>query len=199
MTNSTPHRRQSSRPCAIESCERTVHGRDLCLMHYKRQRNAERNPHKTPIEKFNDHVARTDGCWLWRGPLDQDGYGCLWAVISGQRIQRAHRAAWALFRGPIPPGLMVRHHCDNPSCCNPDHLALGDVRQNSDDKVSRNRQAKGSTLPQTRLSNEQVREIRSLYRVVKGKSNATELSESYGVSRGYLMHLVSRRGQERAA
>lgn len=186
--------------CQAEDCTRYVHGHGLCLMHYKRRRTALRNPKKTPAEKFWAHVPTgvTPGdCWEWQGSRDACGYGCLWVLIDGRRLQRAHRAAWALYRGPIPDGMLIRHRCDNPPCCNPDHLELGTYAQNSDDKVARRRQAAGPRLPQTRVTDEQLRDLRAAYRVVNGKSNATELAQRYGVSRGHLMHLVSARGQER--
>lgn len=197
-TLQSPDDRLSRRICEAADCDRPHHGHGLCLMHYKRRRTALRNPKKTPLEKYWEHVTEVDGCWEWAGPRDQDGYGCLYVTVNGQLVQRAHRAAWALFRGPIPEGTLVRHRCDNPPCCNPDHLRLGTHQDNTDDKVSRNRQASGRRLPQTRLTDEEVREIRATYRVVKRKSNATELAETYGVSQRYIMHLVSGRGRENA-
>ncbi|MGH2619337.1 MAG: HNH endonuclease signature motif containing protein [Anaerolineales bacterium] len=50
-----------------------------------------------------------DGCWLWRGALNADGYG-------------PHRKAWKLLRGSFPPGLESDHLCRVRSCVNPDHI-----------------------------------------------------------------------------
>lgn len=66
------------------------------------------------------------GCWEWLGARDPRGYG----RFQAEGHKRAHRAAWALFRGPIPAGLLVCHHCDNPPCCNPDHLFVGTMSDN---------------------------------------------------------------------
>lgn len=48
----------------------------------------------------------------------------------------AHRAAWLLFRGPIPAGQVVRHvRCDDSLCVNPQHLALGTAEDNAHDRA----------------------------------------------------------------
>src|SRR5688572_16581788 len=51
-------------------------------------------------------------CWEWhKTDPTTGGYGGIW--ISGRKY-KAHRLAWMLFRGVIPEGLCVCHHCDNP-------------------------------------------------------------------------------------
>ena len=48
--------------------------------------------------------------------------------------------AWEIANAePIPPGMVVRHTCDNPRCCNPAHLILGTDKDNTDDMLTRNR------------------------------------------------------------
>lgn len=80
-------------------------------------------------------------CWEWTGCRFSTGYGCLTA--GGKNIG-AHRIAWVMHNGmEIPDGLLVRHSCDNRACCNPYHLSIGTVQDNSDDMVHRRRQAQG--------------------------------------------------------
>jgi hypothetical protein len=74
----------------------------------------------------------------------------------------AHRMAWELTHGPIPPGLFVCHHCDNPPCCNPVHLFLGTNADNVDDKVKKYRQAVGENHGRAKLTNSDVVEIKRL-------------------------------------
>ena len=78
------------------------------------------------------------GCIEWVAKAKANGgYGTLCIGRRGQI--RAHRAAWVLKNGPIPRGLYVCHTCDNPACCNVEHLFLGTPKQNMDDKMSKGR------------------------------------------------------------
>lgn len=80
----------------------------------------------------------SSGCWVWTGPTNKKGYGRI-----GIRVKRAsrlaHRAAWLLMVGDIPPGIFVCHHCDNPPCCNPAHLFLGTNKENKEDSKRKGR------------------------------------------------------------
>jgi hypothetical protein len=60
------------------------------------------------------------GCWEFTGYCKPDGYGQIyWKGRSGYG---AHRAAYELAYGEIPPGLAVDHTCNNPSCIRYEHL-----------------------------------------------------------------------------
>jgi hypothetical protein len=94
-------------------------------------------------------VGTPEECWPWTGSRNELGYGSFRSAGGRQgRTIKAHRLAFVLAHGSpleLAPADFVCHHCDNPSCCNPAHLYLGDVRTNTDDKVTRGRQAKGPT------------------------------------------------------
>lgn len=79
-------------------------------------------------------------CWVWVGPRDSGGYG-IWARHGA--IDKAHRAAWRLFRGAIPPSRMVLHSCDVRNCVNPEHLWLGSQLDNMRDCVLKGRHRSG--------------------------------------------------------
>jgi len=110
--------------------------------------------------RFWTHVHRTDGCWLWTAATNSDGYG-LWH-IAGKTVQ-AHRASYAYTKGPIPKGLHVLHSCDNPTCVNPAHLSLGTNQTNVDDSVSKGRNCRGTRNGNSKLTEDQVRQIRARY------------------------------------
>lgn len=71
------------------------------------------------VEQFWEHVSKTEGCWLWTGGLDSDGYGKL--KFEGRWV-RAYRLAYELEIGPIPNGLTLDHLCRVRACVRPSHL-----------------------------------------------------------------------------
>lgn len=103
---------------------------------------------------------REDGCWEWMGSRHYKGYG-EFTPKPGNRM-KAHRYAWISTRGPIPDGLLVCHHCDNPPCCNPDHLFLGSEKANKNDSVEKRRHAFGCKCGRSKLTEADVLEIRRL-------------------------------------
>ncbi len=75
-------------------------------------------------------VDQPDKCWEWKAcKLPPCGYGLL-SDVKGKSPLRAHRVSWEIHNGPIPKGLHVLHNCDNPSCVNPAHLAVGTQKDN---------------------------------------------------------------------
>lgn len=88
-------------------------------------------------------VARKDGCQIWSGSVSYSGYG---QVSFEGRTWSAHRLAYEIANGPIAQDAKkwwVLHKCDNPACCNPDHLYLGDAKDNANDMIDRKRQRMG--------------------------------------------------------
>ncbi len=136
--------------------------------------------------RFNDRVAVSgpDDCWEWTGRRDPNGYGRLDArLIFGQRARPylAHRISYMLTNGPISEQLSVCHKCDNPPCCNPNHLFLGTQTENNADMDSKGRRTlpkvrRGSDINTSRLSEHQVLEI------LASKLSNKELAGKYGVS-----------------
>lgn len=86
--------------------------------------------------RFEDRVLLDDGCWEWTGGRTTAGYGECWV---DRKVTYAHRAAYELWVGPIPPGASVLHRCDNPGCVRPDHLFVGDHNDNMADMTAKGR------------------------------------------------------------
>ena len=86
------------------------------------------------------HKRGPDDCWLWlNGFSGHNGLYYGRTSIGGREV-KADRMAWELHhRRRIPDGLLIRHTCDNTMCCNPAHLVLGTVQDNTDDKMKRGR------------------------------------------------------------
>lgn len=66
-------------------------------------------------------------CWEWTGGRNGQGYG---QVRMDYRQISTHKLAWELTYGEVQPGEYVLRKCENPACCNPAHLFLGDAKQN---------------------------------------------------------------------
>jgi len=91
-------------------------------------------------ERFEARVVIVpNGCHIWTGCVTGHGYGTL---VRDQKQWKAHRFAWTLYRGPIPEGMHVLHHCDVPPCVNPEHLWLGTHTENIQDMDRKGRRAR---------------------------------------------------------
>jgi HNH endonuclease len=145
---------------------------------------------RDPFEdRFFARVNKTEGCWLWSGSLNAAGYGQFSSSsIEGYRSTLAHRVSYIIAKGPIPTDLLLRHTCDTPACVNPDHLIPGTPSDNALDMVSRGRQATGEKLGHSKLTEQSVREIRTLYR--EGNLNLAQIGERYNVINTTIWHVV---------
>lgn len=121
-------------------------------------------------------------CWNWTGSRGTTGYGYFKA--TGRNV-RAHRFMWEIANGPVPDGLQVLHHCDNPSCVNPGHLWLGTISDNIKDSFAKGRKNfAGERCPAARLTREQALFIRDHKEI-----NPFALAKQFGVSKAHVRHI----------
>jgi hypothetical protein len=145
------------------------------------------------VAQFWSKVEQTNGCWAWHGRRNIGGYGIV--NVYGTEMG-AHRVSWIIHHGDIPAGIFVCHHCDNPPCTRPDHLFLGTHWDNTLDMIRKGRHGfshtnrrRGSQNGSSKLTEEQVREIRSRASAESQRSLARE----FGVSNATVSLVVRRR------
>lgn len=140
------------------------------------------------VARYEAKVDRTGGgdtCHEWTAGRFTGGYG---AFGVGNRLVKAHRVAYVLAYGFVPAGLVVRHRCDNPPCCNPRHLTLGTNQDNSQDMIDRARQLKGEGHGMAKLTIDIVNECR---RQVRQGAKYPDLARKYGVVQSGIRYAVT--------
>lgn len=163
--------------------------------------------HYTPkiMRHFWSKVDTSGDCWTWQRYRCRKGYGIV--RIEGQ-LQKAHRVAWMMTRGPIPDGMQICHHCDNPPCVRPDHLFLGSQSDNSKDMGSKGRhwlqkqperslfvrqptiKPRGTQNRHAKLTDEQVREIRKVH--TEKRVSRRQIARMFNVSETTVRRVVNR-------
>lgn len=137
------------------------------------------------------------GCWRWTSSVAGSGYGVF--KLGGRRLS-AHRVAWELANGPIPPGsgwhgTCVLHRCDNRICVRPSHLVLGTMTDNNRDAAAKGRSSRflpdplpGESNPNARLTNAQARAVRRLRRSTPARQIAVQFGVSLSTIKRVLRH-----------
>lgn len=134
------------------------------------------------LERFRSKfVLMESGCHEWRSTLHRDGYGKFY--MNGETIQ-GHRAAWILLIGEIPENSWVLHKCDNRKCVNPEHLYLGNAKQNAKDRTDRKRYKVTTPF-------EVIQTIRQEY--ATGEYSQQQLADKYGVKQSQVSRYILNR------
>lgn len=174
------------------------------------------------VEKNGPIISGMDSpCYVWTRAKSSSGYGSLSVTVGGVRsTPSAHRLSWEIHHGPVPPGTLVCHRCDNPLCVRPEHLFLGTDLDNVADALAKGRRRRAdpnrkrkregkrrsgksryvrrfpvprplaSYRHRAALSPEQVREIRT--RHAAGGVMQTELAREFGVRKEAISKIIRR-------
>jgi len=156
------------------------------------------NPHNTPEERFwnqvdknserRSQVGKEKDCWEWCGALHSKGYG---KFTWNDKMSYAHRIAYEISNGTIPDNIYVCHTCDNPCCCNPDHLFLGTPLDNFLDMLQKERNPdyickSGEYNIAAVLTEEQVLDIIEKHNTLGYR----KLAEQYGVAPSTIRNII---------
>jgi hypothetical protein len=130
--------------------------------------------------EVNEH-----GCWIFQGSLDKDGYG----KFKLKNVDfRAHRVmAQLTIKSYLAESDVIGHKCDNPSCINPKHLFVTTALGNMQDRDKKMRGSFGEKCQLSKLTADQVREIRLRYQA--GESMG-KISQDYPVTYGAVQAII---------
>jgi hypothetical protein len=141
---------------------------------------------KSIEDRFLDKVNKdtSTGCWEWTGGTTRGDYGVIRKKVGHKKYKsiRAHRLSYELYKGSIGE-LNVCHTCDNPKCVNPEHLFLGTVKDNVQDKMSKGRHNYGRQSHHKWLSQEIANTIR------KEKGTMQQIAEKFGTSKAQVCRI----------
>lgn len=145
---------------------------------------------KEERERFWAKVNKSspNECWEWQGARNTDGYG-RYSVSS--KILSSHRIAYTLEYGSTPAEMLVCHKCDNPPCCNPNHLFLGTYMDNNSDCSLKGRyqsRPKGSGNYAAKLNERNIIDIR---RVASEGLAQRKIASLYNVSPSLISRILS--------
>lgn len=185
--------------CIVDDCQRERYGHGYCALHWNRWRK-HGDPHivlpscrkaRPTAERLWARIDRTvPGCWPYPGYQSRSGHCQIW---NGAGMDPVHRVAWVDTFGPIPIGLAVCHHCDNPPCCRPDHLFLGTIADNNRDRdrKGRHKPLLGEANGLAKLTEADVRAIRASY--IPRINSTYSLAKQYGVHQSLIWSVIHRK------
>ena len=130
-------------------------------------------------------IGAPEECWKWNGGHIPSGYGS----FSVKNIQRgAHRVMYLVANGELPPGLVVRHACNNKGCVNPSHLSVGTQLDNMHDRLRSGNYERGEGHYLARLDADKVYAARVAR--LNGDSYGA-LAKRYNVNSGTIYDAVN--------
>jgi hypothetical protein len=116
----------------------------------------------------------TSPCHIWRGTIDNTGYG---QYYSNKKHHRAHRFVFEWYGGIIPEEMKLDHLCRQKACVNVKHLEVVTNAENI---------RRGSL---TKLNAELAQNIREDYRL--NNYTQRQLAKKYKISRSIICGILN--------
>ena len=182
--------------CEIDGCGKAVVHRQWCAAHYQRWRKhgdpnkgKPKTPDGVPLQFLNETVLRfkEDCCLKW--PFGRAG-GKYAAIYLDGKKYLTHRVVCEMVHGPAPSRRhQAAHSCGkgHEACVNPLHLSWKLPTENAQDKVIHGTIVRGERHPQAKLTEEDVRAIRSLI----GTDTQKKIAKKLGVSYRQVAHVAT--------
>lgn len=145
------------------------------------------------VDKFLRGIRKLEsGCWVCDTAIANPDTKYCEVVIerSGQRKAReyVHRLSYRHFKGAIPKGRHILHSCDNPPCCNPEHLSAGTRSQNMQDMVEKGRHYRGQNNRAAFLTDA---DVIAMYELHASGMKQYEIGRRFGVNERYVWLVVN--------
>jgi hypothetical protein len=177
-------------PCSVDGCNKPRYVRGYCIGHYRRWRL-----YGNPLDgirtergkglKFLETISPSELCINWPFGCDRHGYGS----VKAQKQTKAHRFVCEKFHGPCPPEKHgVAHSCGNRLCVNPAHLRWATFAENEADKELHGTRVRGDQHPSAKLTDQDVRSIRTMIR----NASYSKVASAFGISITLVFKIVHR-------
>jgi len=188
-----PYRAPDGRTCTVDGCAKPLDKVGLCGMHRWRMSkhgdlNYKRFSKMEWLEGHADYIG--DDCITW--PFEVDRITGRGTVGSGRYGRSAPRVMCTLAHGKPPtPKHEASHNCGkgHQGCINPRHLRWDTRQGNMDDMLAHGTRLFGSRAVNSKLTENDVLEIRRLGRTVSTKV----LKERYGVTSTTINNIRARK------
>lgn len=178
--------------CTVGRCGEPNFGLGMCRVHYRRNRRygSPLAYRPTTVGRFWSKVSLPDanGCMLWLGAISP---GTLYGSFKSVRTtdSTAHRFSLWLAEGTPPEADMeAAHSCRNRHCVAPAHLRWATRLENVHDMYRDGTIRLGSTNALSKLSEDQVAELRRRYAI--GGVTQQQLADDSGVSQSTIRKAI---------
>lgn len=144
----------------------------------------------TKLAKYTGMIAG-NGCQYWQAQRNKYGYGIvnIYYPGSGKKFSLSTgKAILALRLGYWPDRFeFACHTCDNPPCCNPNHIWHGNPKANHDDMKAKGRGMTGKKCKyQTRERKHSDESIAMLKDMLRNGASIKDTAKAMGMTYGYV-------------